>query len=39
LRKQYARLWKKAGRHYNKNKMVDIDKILKRGGEDGKIKR
>ncbi len=38
LRKQYAQLWKKAGMHYDKSKLVDIDKILKKGGKGGYIK-
>ena len=39
LRKQYAQLWKKAGRHFDNSKPVDVDKILKKGGKDGHIKR
>ena len=31
LRKQYAQLWKKAGRHFDKSKPVDIGKILGKG--------
>ena len=38
LRKQYAQLWKKAGRHFDNSKPVDVDKILKKGGKDGYTK-
>ena len=38
LRKQYAQLWKKAGRHFDNSKPVDVDKILKKGGRDGYTK-
>jgi len=31
LRKQYAQLWKKAGKRYENSKPIDVDKILKKG--------
>lgn len=31
LRKQYAQLWKKAGRHYGNSKPINVDEILKKG--------
>jgi hypothetical protein len=31
LRKQYAQLWKKAGRHYGNSKPINVNEILKRG--------